>query len=120
MQLNLERVRENARSASTEELLDRVTVYRSGMEPAAIEIIETELDRRGVTEMQIAEFEEQRRKTGLIGGGVARSCSFCDRPAVARAWGLSRGGHSLIKVIPWIFNYCEKHLETRWQMFPGK
>lgn len=119
MELNLERVRQNARSASTEDLLDRITVYRKGMEPAAIEIIETELDRRGVTQEQINEFEEQRRKKGFIGEGVPRSCSFCDRPAVARAWGFSRGGYSLIKVIPWIFNYCEEHLETRWQMFPG-
>jgi hypothetical protein len=120
MQLDLERVRQNARSASTEELLDRITVYRSGMEPAAIEIIESELDRRGVTPEQIEEFEERRRQDGLVGHGVPRSCSFCDRPAVARAWGLSRGGHSLIKVIPWIFNYCEEHLKSRWQMFPGK
>ena len=39
---NPERVWQNAREASTEDLLDRVTVYRAGMEPEALEIIEEE------------------------------------------------------------------------------
>ncbi len=62
MELNLERVRQNAHSASTEELLDRVTVYRNGMEPAAIEVIEDELARRGVSEEQIRDFEATRAR----------------------------------------------------------
>lgn len=47
MDLNLDRVRENARKANTGELLDRVTVDRDGMVPAAIELIEEELADRG-------------------------------------------------------------------------
>ena len=39
MELDLERVRANAQQASTEDLLDRATVFRDGMEPEALEII---------------------------------------------------------------------------------
>ena len=38
-----ERVRKNAREATTEDLLNRVTVYRGDMEPEALKIIEAEL-----------------------------------------------------------------------------
>src|SRR5258708_7816623 len=53
MELNLDRVRENVRQADTEDLLDRATVYRDGMEPEAILLIEAELRARGVTEADI-------------------------------------------------------------------
>ncbi len=46
MDWDADRVRANARQASTEDLLERVTIYRSGMEPEAVEIIEAELRRR--------------------------------------------------------------------------
>ena len=49
MGFDLRRVAEYIRRADTEELLDRVTVYREGMEPAALDLMEGELDRRGVT-----------------------------------------------------------------------
>lgn len=48
MDWDADRVRANARQAPTEDLLERVTVYRSGMEPEAVEIIEAELRRRGI------------------------------------------------------------------------
>ena len=35
--LNLDRVQANVRKADLEDLLDRATVYRNGMEPAALE-----------------------------------------------------------------------------------
>ena len=36
MQFDIQRVRANIRQASTEDLLDRVTVYRAEMEPTAV------------------------------------------------------------------------------------
>ena len=69
--------------AETEELLDRVTVYREGMEPAALDLMEGELDRRGVTRAQIAEHDAKQRAAAImLPDGTAMRCSFCDRPAV--------------------------------------
>jgi hypothetical protein len=113
MAVDLERIRQYAEKASTEELLDRVTVFRAGMEPEAIVVIETELHRRGVDQEKVAEFEQLRRRDGLIGGDVPRTCSYCDRPAIVRAWGFARG-RSLLPIIPWRFSYCEEHHKTRW------
>ncbi|MEY4790125.1 MAG: hypothetical protein RLZ61_2343, partial [Planctomycetota bacterium] len=42
MHLDLEKVRIYAKKADNRSLLDRVTVFRQGMEPAAIEIIKKE------------------------------------------------------------------------------
>src|SRR5437870_2239134 len=41
--MNLNLIRENAAKATAEDLLDRVTVYRAGMEPPALEVLEQEL-----------------------------------------------------------------------------
>ena len=43
MTIEHERIRDNVHKADTEDLLDRATVYRAGMEPEALEIIEEEL-----------------------------------------------------------------------------
>src|SRR5262249_15170892 len=107
MRIDLERVRKNVREAGTEELLDRITAYRAGMEPAAIEIIEAELDRRGVGEAQIREHAD-RRASALQRGGVARCCSFCERPAVVRRWGWHRLW-SKLPIFPRLFWYCDVH-----------
>ncbi len=110
MQFDLERIRKNARETGTEELLDRITAYRSGMEPAAIEIIETELDRRGVGAEQIHEHEE--RRAGVLRDGiVARCCSRCERPAVERRWGWHRLWGKL-PVFPRLFWLCDVHRQT--------
>ena len=82
-----ERVRENARQSGTEDLLDRLTVYRAGMEPEALEVIEAELRSRGVTTAQIRAHEGARPKDVIFSGpGLALRCSFCHGPAVAREW----------------------------------
>jgi hypothetical protein len=107
MRLDLERVRQNVRAATTEDLLDRITVYRAGMEPAAIEIIETELDRRGVGEAEIAG-HAQRRAGALTRGGIARRCSRCPRPAVQRCWGWHRLWGK-VPLFPELKYYCEEH-----------
>jgi hypothetical protein len=111
MNLHLERIRKNARSAGTEDLLDRITVYRAGMEAAAIEIIEAELDRRGIGQKEIDEHGE-KRAGAIRSGEMARRCSFCDRPAVAAGW----GWHRLWGRLPIFrrrFLYCEVHRRDR-------
>ena len=52
-EFNPDKVRDNARNATTEDLLSRVTAYRNGMQPEAIEIIEEELRNRGIGAMEI-------------------------------------------------------------------
>src|SRR5258707_959418 len=105
---DLNRVRQNAKSATTEDLLDRLTVYRAGMEPAAIEVIEAELDKRGIGEEQIRAHAELRRSAVVMQGPVAQECSFCHRPAVTKAWGWHRLWNR-VPIMPRIFWYCELH-----------
>lgn len=109
MQFDIKRVAENVRKADTEDLLDRATVYSKGMEPAAIDLIRDELDRRGVTADDILDHWESRRAVViLLDDGTALRCSFCDRPAVVRG----RGWHRLwgrIPVFPRLFAYCDHH-----------
>jgi hypothetical protein len=105
---DLERVRRNAQQATTEDLLDRVTVYRAGMEPEALELIEAELRRRGITEFDIAEHAAERDHAIQLPDGSARMCSFCRRPAVRERW----GWHWLwgkVPVFPRRFFYCPLH-----------
>jgi hypothetical protein len=112
MRFDLKRVAAYIRRADTEELLDRVTVYREGMEPAALDLMEMELDRRGVSRADIADHDQARRQTAImLPDGTALRCSFCDRPAVLRG----RGWHRLfrrIPVFPRVFSYCDRH-DTR-------
>jgi hypothetical protein len=109
MQFDGEKVRENARKAETEDLLDRVTVYRAGMEPEALYVIEEELRRRGVTAADIDAHARRREEAGLCDdGGQPARCSFCDRPAVARGWGWHRLWGSM-PLFPRPFWYCETH-----------
>lgn len=109
MRFDLRRVAEYIRRADTEELLDRVTVYREGMEPAALDLMEGELDRRGVTRAQIADHGAERWATAIrLPDGTAMRCSFCNRPAVAKA----RGWYRLFKripVFPRVFARCAIH-----------
>ena len=104
-----ERIRANVRAATTEDLLDRVTVYREGMEPEALDLIEDELRERGVTRDDIAAHELRRRESVLFdSSGVARKCHRCPRPAVTETWGWQR----LWGVLPLFrrqFAWCEEH-----------
>lgn len=113
IQLDLERVRSNARQATTEDLLDRATVYRAGMEAAAFDIIERELHSRGVSPADIEAHEARRRESVLTApDGTARRCSFCHRPAVAADWGWHRLW-GLVPVFPRRFLYCGRHRSSR-------
>ena len=109
MHFDLKRVAAYIRRAETEELLDRVTVYREGMEPAALDLMEMELDRRGITREDIADHDQARRETAImLPDGTAMRCNFCDRPAVVRKWGWYRLWGRL-PVFPRVFAYCEGH-----------
>jgi hypothetical protein len=113
MQMNSERVRANVRQANTEDLLDRVTIYREGMEEEALDIIERELRERGIHSAAIAEHERQRRAAALFDAqGVALKCHRCSRPAVAEG----RGWHWLWGILPLFprrFAWCEEHKPRR-------
>ncbi len=109
MQFDHERVRANAEQASTEDLLDRVTMYREGMEPDALPILEEELKSRGVANDEIRAHAEARRLVGTIdAGGFPAKCSRCRRPATVRLahW------HRLWGVLPVLrrsVHFCEEH-----------
>ena len=107
-----EKVLLNARAATTEDLLNRVTVFRNQMEAEAVNIIEAELRSRGVTAAdQLAHAD--KIKEGMIvrtDGTVAR-CSFCQQPAIAQRW----GWHWLWGKVPFFprrLHYCRQHLVT--------
>lgn len=102
-----DKIRANAAAATTEDLLDRVTVYRAGMEPEAIEIIEAELRRRGVTAAAQVE-HRARRGTPIEAGGLPRRCERCDRPAVWRGWGWHRLW-GVLPVFPRRRSLCQEH-----------
>ena len=109
MRFDIRAVAAYVRRADTEDLLDRVTVYREGMEPAALDLMEGELDRRGVTREEIADHDRERRATAiLLPDGTAVRCSFCDRPAVARRWGW-HWVFGRVPVFPWRFRRCGAH-----------
>jgi hypothetical protein len=108
MKLDLDRVRRNVRKAATEDLLDRVTAFKDGIEPAALEIIAEELRSRGVDEQAIAAHAERRKECVCREDGTAIRCSFCHRPAVVQR----RGWHRLWGVLPLFprrLAYCEVH-----------
>jgi hypothetical protein len=98
----------NARQATTEDLLDRVTVFRDEMEPEAVEIFETELRRRGLGRDQLEQHAQQRGRTRRDREGRAAKCGFCHRPAVVQGWGWHRLW-GRVPVIPRRLNYCEEH-----------
>ena len=119
MRFDIRRVAEYVHSADSEELLDRVTVYRDGMEPAALDLMEGELDRRGVTRAAIAEFEAMRRETALTRtDGTIIRCLLCDRPATGRGrgWITIMGGR--VPIFPWRFPYCDTHSRKEPQTEP--
>ena len=83
-----EQILANVRAAHTGDLLDRPTVYRNGMEPEAVCLIEEELRRRGVTEEQQAEHAAQYLNVIYGEDGLPLYCDYCEHlvPAVWRGW----------------------------------
>jgi hypothetical protein len=110
MMFDLERIRDNVRQATTEDLLDRVTAYRAGMEPEALRLMETELRDRDISPDEIeAHAEKRRRESKLHPDGTALRCTFCRRPAVAEGWGWHKLW-GLVPLIPMFYRYCSQHL----------
>jgi hypothetical protein len=109
MTLDLERVRANVRGATTEDLLDRATVYRSGMEPEALALIDEELRARGVT-LDAVVAHETVRGVGLVRGpeGWPRVCEECGRPATWQGWTWGRLWW-LLPAFPRRARYCDEH-----------
>jgi hypothetical protein len=109
LQWNPERVRANVRQAKTDDLLDRVTVYRAGMEPEALIIIEDELHRRGVRTADVGAHAARReQEVFLLPDGTAVPCSFCHSPAVAHGWDWHRMW-GVLPLFPRPFYYCTEH-----------
>ena len=109
MNLDLRVIAENIRRTADEELLDRITVYREEMEPAAVDLIEGELARRGFRPEAIAEHERTRREQMIYtADGIVRRCHFCDRPAVRGAWGWHRLW-GRVPLFPRFLAYCAVH-----------
>jgi hypothetical protein len=104
-----QRVLQDVRQATTEDLLDRVTAYRTGMEAEALGIMEAELRRRGVGRKQIE--DHAQRPVLADRAGVAVKCSYCSRPAIGRSWVWHRLWWC-IPVFPRRFNYCPEHVPT--------
>jgi hypothetical protein len=109
MHLDLDKVRANVRAATTEDLLDRATVYRAGMEPEALDLIERELRERGIGLDAIVEHERKQSEETLFDSeGIARKCYRCPNPAV----GEGREWHRLWGLLP-IFRrhvaWCARH-----------
>jgi hypothetical protein len=113
MFFDLQNIARNVQKATTEDLLNRVTAYRAGMEPEAIRLIEEELRRRGVTSGQIEEHAAQVREESLIlEDGTAAKCSFCHNPAVGERWGWHKLFGGPIPLFPRSYRYCRDHLPT--------
>jgi hypothetical protein len=110
MQFDPDRVRENAAKATVEDLLDRVTVYRSGMEPEALHIIEAELLKRGLGPREIDAHGASTEEALLDSNGLALSCAKCHKPAV----GYARSTFKLFGILPFfprVVALCAEHLQ---------
>ncbi len=109
MRLDLQKVRANVEAATTEDLLDRATVWRYGMEPVALEIIEAELRRRGVNAAELEAHAGSRSGEVLAtAGGHVPVCCKCHRPAVERRWVWGKLWW-LVPLFPRRAYFCEKH-----------
>ena len=104
-----EKLRLNIRHADTDDLLDRVTAFRAGMELAAIALIEQELHQRQVSAAQIAEHREAIVSECVFhADGTAKMCTFCRKPAVREAWSWHKIMNT-IPVFPRLLRHCKRH-----------
>jgi len=112
-ELDVNRVRANVAKATTADLLERATIYRDGMEPAALDIIETELRRRGVSYQEQAAFGEAHEKAVLRhADGSPVRCHLCRRAAVGEHWDWWKW-FGIVPVFPMRYPYCDRHTPVR-------
>jgi hypothetical protein len=103
----------NIQAAQTDDLLDRVTAYRTGMEPSALAMIEKELYRRGVTASEIASRREQcERECIFDADGSATRCSYCHKPAVSERWSWFRLLRGWVPIVPRWVRTCKIHSQS--------
>jgi hypothetical protein len=112
MNIDPERLVANIRSANTEDLLDRMTVYREDMLPEALDLIAAELLNRGIDTEAITRHEQRRSEAVRDADGRVRTCSFCRKPAVASGLRWHRV-FGLIPLFPRRFYWCDDHAERR-------
>ena len=108
MDFDLDRVRLNVRESSTEDLLDRATVYRAGVEQDALAVILEELRTRGLSATAVFEHEQARAGVLFDETGTARVCARCPKPAVDQQW----VWHRLFGKLPLFPRYvflCDDH-----------
>ncbi len=118
MNVDQKTIVERTQASDTEELLDRVTVFREDMEPEAIRIIEAELSRRGFTDDAILAHAKNRCESNIVGDdGSALRCTSCDRPAIVedRDWFRVFGK---LPIFPRSVRYCELHSRERHESRP--
>jgi hypothetical protein len=106
-----ERLKRNIQEAGTQDLLDRITAFRKGMEPEAVVMIEEELIKRGVDPEDVMNhWEEVKRDAIVLSDGMPARCSFCPRPAVAQRWGWHFSWGRILPVFrPRHYYYCAAH-----------
>ncbi len=112
MEMNLDQVRQNVECATTEDLLDRATVYRNEMEAPALDIIDAELLARGITLNDIKAHLDSRQQILAHDDGTVVTCSFCHRPAISQG----QKWHLLFWSVPIITRqagWCDLHLPER-------
>jgi hypothetical protein len=116
MSFDLKTVSAFIRKADTEELLDRVTVYRDAMEPAAVDLIEDELWRRGITPDMVANHKANRGEVVRRADGSVVRCGHrdrsrgptCQRPAASVRWRTFRL-FGTVPVFSWPQPRCKEH-----------
>jgi hypothetical protein len=111
--MDLCQVREVARTASVEFLLDRVTIFRGEIEGPAIEVFEAELRARGIQQAQMDAHAAERASGGLMfhpDRTVVR-CAYCARPATVREWRWQRLWGWFLPLFPRRFYLCREHAE---------
>jgi hypothetical protein len=109
IELDLNKVRANVAKATTPDLLERATVYRDGMEPAALDIIETELRNRGVSYREQSEFGTAQDKAVLRHrDGSPLRCHLCSHAAVTQEWNWHRL-FGIVPLFPRRLGLCERH-----------
>jgi hypothetical protein len=109
MRLDLDKLRKNVKEATTTDLLDRVTIWRQGMESQALELIESELDVRGVGPADLQE-HAKRRSAEMIttADGFPAVCYLCHRAAIERRW-VWRRFMGLVPMFPRRAYVCDVH-----------
>jgi len=108
MDFDLNRVRMNVRESTTEDLLDRATVYRAGVEQEALAVILEELRSRGLSADAVIQHEKAQAGVLLDERGTAIVCVRCSKPAVVQQW----VWHRLFGKLPLFPRYaflCQDH-----------